>query len=766
MDCWESDNSIASKALSCQTALSSFILKSFSPEEPSMNPLATNLGAHDMYFNRFFRKFLHPNFCFIIFAATVLAASTVLRIQAATLPTNFSETTIAAGLSNPTAMTFAPDGRLFVCQQDGQLRVVKDGVLLATPFVALSVDTAGERGLLGVAFDPDFVTNQFVYVYYTATTPAVHNRVSRFTANGDVALDGSEVPLLDLSDLGPTNHNGGAIHFGPDGKLYIAVGENANPANSQTLGNMLGKMLRINSDGSIPDDNPFFDTATETNRSIWALGLRNPYTFTFQPTIGRMFINDVGQDSWEEINDGIAGSNYAWNICEGFCSPPNESFRDPLFEYGHGASPTTGCAITGGAFYNPANNMFPPTYVGKYFFADFCSGWIRLFDPATSSDSAFASGISSPVDLTVANDGSLYYLARGAGTVMRIQFNSPTVSNGAIAGHVATQSGSALSGVVVNLSGRQTRKTITDSNGNYQFSSVEPNSPYVVTPSRPNYSFSPGNRSFTQVGVTTEAAFGAVFNGDAVNPLDTVEYFVRQQYVDILGREPDEAGFNYWSNQILSCGAATSCVNTKRRDVGAAFFIEQEFQISGSFIYNLYQGGLGRRPTFAEYGVDRPQVVGGSNLETEKEVFALDFVQRSEFVSRYQTSTNADSFVDALVANVLQAAGQNLSGQRAALIARYNSGTSQAESRSFVLRYVIDSTAVHNATYNAAFVLTEYFGYLRRDPDTQGYNFWLNVLNNADPGNYRGMVCSFITSTEYQRRFSGVVSRSNGECGK
>ena len=186
-------------------------------------------------------------------------------------------------------MEFAPDGRLFVCQQGGQLRVIKNGVLLPTPFLSLAVDSSGERGLLGVAFDPDFSTNNFVYVYYTpAASSPRHNQVSRFTANGDVAAAGSEVVILTLDNLSTaTNHNGGAIHFGSDRKLYVAVGENANGANSQTLTNRLGKMLRINSDGSIPTDNPFYNTASGLNRSIWSLGLRNPFTFAFQPGTGR-----------------------------------------------------------------------------------------------------------------------------------------------------------------------------------------------------------------------------------------------------------------------------------------------------------------------------------------------------------------------------------------------------------------------------------------------------------------------------------------------
>src|ERR1051325_3417708 len=284
-------------------------------------------------------------------ATTILLSLLIAHssLTAATLPAGFAETQIAGGLSSPTAMEIAPDGRIFVCLQTGQLRVIKNGSLLATPFVSLTVDSNGERGLLGITFDPNFATNPFVYVYYTVPGDPAHNRVSRFTANGDVALAGSEFVVADLDNLsGAGNHNGGAIHFGPDGKLYVAVGENNNPANSQTLNNRLGKMLRINADGSIPSDNPFFNTASGANRSIWALGLRNPFTFAFQPGAGRMFINDVGETKWEEINDGIAGSNYGWPTTEGVTTNP--AFRSPLFVYTHGTGPTTGCPIARAAF--------------------------------------------------------------------------------------------------------------------------------------------------------------------------------------------------------------------------------------------------------------------------------------------------------------------------------------------------------------------------------------------------------------------------------
>jgi glucose/arabinose dehydrogenase len=367
--------------------------------------------------------------------------------SAATVPAGFTDSLVAGGLTNPTAMALAPDGRIFVCEQTGSLRVIKNGALLSTPFLTVTVDSSGERGLLGIAFDPNFVSNQLVYIYYTATTPSIHNRISRFTASGDVALAGSEVVVMDLPNLSTaTNHNGGALHFGPDGNLYAAIGDNANGANAQSLSTRLGKMLRITSTGAIPTDNPFFNQATGDNRAIWALGLRNPFTFTFQAGVGRMFINDVGQNTWEEINDGIAGSNYGWPTCEGFCNPPNASFRDPIFAYANDAST---CAITGGAFYNPQIIQFPSNFVGNYFFADFCGNWIRSLDPANGNAvSDFATGISAPVDLQVSNDGFLYYLARGAGSVNRIGFNSgdniaPTVSitnpsNGAIVARKST----------------------------------------------------------------------------------------------------------------------------------------------------------------------------------------------------------------------------------------------------------------------------------------------------------------------------------------
>jgi glucose/arabinose dehydrogenase len=246
--------------------------------------------------------------------------------------------------------------------------------------------------------------------------------VIRVTARGGRAVTGSMKLILKLNNLSSaTNHNGGAIHFGKDGKLYVAVGENAKGSNAQSLRTLKGKMLRINKDGTIPPDNPFYKRATGTNRAIWALGLRNPFSFAIQPHTGKVFINDVGEQRWEEINRGAAGANYGWPRYEG--PESNPTYRNPVFAYRHGSTKASGCAITGGTFYNPSTRRFPSGYEGDYFFADLCSGWIRRLDSATGDVSGFATGLGSPVALEVSKGGGLYYLSRsGGGLVGKIRY--------------------------------------------------------------------------------------------------------------------------------------------------------------------------------------------------------------------------------------------------------------------------------------------------------------------------------------------------------
>jgi putative heme-binding domain-containing protein len=327
------------------------------------------------------------------------------------LPQGFVAQLLADGLTGCTAMDVAVDGRVFVCEQTGGLRIVKDGKLLAEPFAKLNVTSTWERGLIGVALDPDFPRTPHVYVCYVSGAPYPHHVVSRLSADGDRAVSGSEVVLYegdDQSQLGgdkPDGHQGGAMHFGRDGKLYVAIGDQTAGAPAQRLDSLLGKILRLNPDGSIPTDNPFFGEARGKYRAIWALGLRNPFTFAVQQRTGRMFINDVGGRS-EEINEGAAGANFGWPANDH--GPPTDSrFRGPAHYY------PTAC-ISGGAF-APDDLAWPEPYRERYFFADFNHGFIRTLDPDRPADATpFASGLRRPVDVHFGPGGTLNVLLRNA----------------------------------------------------------------------------------------------------------------------------------------------------------------------------------------------------------------------------------------------------------------------------------------------------------------------------------------------------------------
>jgi CSLREA domain-containing protein len=374
----------------------------------------------------------------------------------------------------------------------------------------------------------------------------------------------------------------------------------------------------------------------------------------------------------------------------------------------------------------------------------------------------------SPIIPTAADTTNNWLEKSGVTTFSPWTFNStavPTAAPGTVSGRVTDLNGQPLGGVILQLNGNTNDRTITAADGSYTFENVEVNNFYTVTPQRANFSFNPVNRSFSLVADKTDAVFTATPDAaQTSNPLEMDMYFVRQQYLDFLGREPDHQGLLYWTGELDKCGTDALCLNNRRVGIAAAFFIEQEYQQTGSFVYRLYKGALGRQLSFNEFNTDRQQVLGGDNLEGSKTAFADAFVQRAEFMQKYNQATGAEGFVDALLNNIQQTSGADLGDQRATLIARYNSGSDTNQSRALVLKEAIDNASFKNAEYNPSFVLMEYFGYLKRDPEVDGYKFWLNVLNNKEPGNYRGMVCSFITSTEYQVRFSSVVPHSNQEC--
>lgn len=357
-------------------------------------------------------------------AATVTPPGGALPARAsAEPPTGFVESIYAADLPTDdlTGLKFAPDGRLFVIARTGEVWIIRDGSRLEDPFVTLDVDhSAVEAGLVGIAFDPEFEENGYVYLNYTARTPSPHQRISRFRAVGDRA--GPERILLDLEPIHEPRHVGGAMVFGADGMLYVGVGESGLEDNSQSLDSGYGKILRIRPDGSIPADNPFVREATGAGRATWALGLRNPFSMAVSSRTGRLFVNDAGFRTFEEINEALPGENYGWPEEEGYSL--DRRYRTPLHAYRH----SVGCAIDAGTFYEPDVATFPSRYVGGYFFLDLCGGWIHVLDPETNSVSEFASGlgpedtVTALVGLEVGPDGALYWINRWSQAVFRLQY--------------------------------------------------------------------------------------------------------------------------------------------------------------------------------------------------------------------------------------------------------------------------------------------------------------------------------------------------------
>jgi hypothetical protein len=338
--------------------------------------------------------------------------------------------------------------------------------------------------------------------------------------------------------------------------------------------------------------------------------------------------------------------------------------------------------------------------------------------------------------------------------------NLPSAAPATISGVVTTSDGSPLAGVTVNLSGGDlsgNARTITDGNGQYRFENVKTGDFYTVTPARANYNFGPAQRSFSQLGQNTDATFTASSNGGGLNPLDTPEYFVRQHYLDFLGREPDQSGFNFWSDQILECGADAGCVERRTINVSAAYFLSIEFQETGGLVDGLYRASYGRAPHFAEFMPDtrtvaQNVVVGqgpwAETLAANKQEFVDAWVQRPAFRAAYDGLSSSD-FVEALISHTGVSFSQ---AARAALVSSLNN---QTATRAEVLREVAENDQFMNAKRNEAFVMMQYFGYLRRDPDAGGYAFWLNKLNEFN-GNFERaeMVRAFMVSGEFRDRFA------------
>ena len=290
-------------------------------------------------------------------AAVLLAALTSLTLALVAVPVGVAappadfqtSLVIGDGLDGPSGFEIAPDGRIFILERSGKIKIVKDGELLPTPFADLPSENTGDRGLIGIAFDPEFgQTNHYVYFYYTGHD--LLNHLVRFSADQDVATNGP-IELFRTSSPSHELHVGGSIRFGPDGKLYFAVGDNGNGFLAQDLSNPHGKILRINKDGSIPADNPFADQPGKLG-AIWAYGFRNPWRFQFDSATGRLYVGDVGDFTWEEVNRVVKGGNYGWPVHEGICTSGCAGYIDPLYVYPHAGE---SAAVTGGPVYRGAD---------------------------------------------------------------------------------------------------------------------------------------------------------------------------------------------------------------------------------------------------------------------------------------------------------------------------------------------------------------------------------------------------------------------------
>jgi glucose/arabinose dehydrogenase len=370
--------------------------------------------------------------------------------SAAVVEPGFEIETVAQGFSLPTAMAFAPDGRVFVAEKGGAVRVVKNGVLLSAPAINLTdINTFGDRGLIGLAIDPNFATNGYLYLSYTYENSPGSNfggpktgRIARVTVVGDTASESTKVVIVgnvggtaalpscedyamgvDCIPSDSPSHTVGGLKFGPDGKLYATLGDGADfsavdprALRAQNLDSLAGKLLRINPDGGAPTDNPYYNGNASANRSkVYALGVRNMYRLGFHPTTGMLFGGDVGWNTWEEINKIVPGANYGWPCREGngtttYNCTPSSATTNPTYTYGHDSAGAG--SVTVGAF--PASGAYPPAYNNTLFIGDYAQNWMKLLElDAAGNMVAIKDFIPDniwPVDIATGPDGNIYYL--------------------------------------------------------------------------------------------------------------------------------------------------------------------------------------------------------------------------------------------------------------------------------------------------------------------------------------------------------------------
>lgn len=352
-------------------------------------------------------------------------------------PEGFAYSEIISGLESVSTFCILPDGSILIGKQEGEIYHFKEGMVSPNPTLSIPTIAGADRGLVGIAADPDFSENHYIYCTYTLEDNS-HNRVSRFQLQAEDHSDehdhieflygelSSEEVIVELSPLRGPWHAGGAIVFDSKGYMFVTTGDNSTPDNAQDLSTTHGKVLRLHKDGSIPTDNPFYHVGGSASM-VWGYGLRNPYTMTINPNNDRIFINDVGKDSWEEINDASEpGRNFGWPLFEG-SSNGGDGLTDPVYTYYHTKpfTSTTGSSITGGAFY-VNSEVYPEKYHNKYFFIDLGGSWINVIDPNNpATPEVFATNLQrGPIYLTQGLDGFLYYFSRQENILFRVEYHT------------------------------------------------------------------------------------------------------------------------------------------------------------------------------------------------------------------------------------------------------------------------------------------------------------------------------------------------------
>jgi glucose/arabinose dehydrogenase/regulation of enolase protein 1 (concanavalin A-like superfamily) len=376
--------------------------------------------------NKLWHRLTLASLAFLLASGSVLigrvAPAAAANAAFPDLPAGFAKVELAKGLHNPAAIAFAPNGDIYIAEQKGLIKLYRAGAIQPTPVLSLTVDSGTETGILGLALDPNFATNGYMYVAWTTPDPLA--RLSRFTVTGGgtTASPASELILWHGNEIQAAHHSINDVHIGPDGKLWFSVGDNdPNITNGETLTNAYGKILRINLDGSIPSDNPFVNVPTAVP-AIYAYGLRNPFRFTFLPD-GRAMTEDTGSDFWEEMDTIQPGANYGWDFVEGDCG--SCGYVNPAYAYGH--LPVDGAASAMAAY---SGNVFPSQYANTVFFGDYNRVDIEAvnFDPTYTteiSDTVFDSSVGTIADLQEGPDGDLYYVSIFEGQFWKIYPTGP-----------------------------------------------------------------------------------------------------------------------------------------------------------------------------------------------------------------------------------------------------------------------------------------------------------------------------------------------------